>query len=171
MKIADSDPAPLRQSTAAMKELICVANWDKICLGIRAITDLRKMICEVFFTNSCCPGAKVPPSEQGWNPAGDYSWVETRDTNLSLSCLALIIIAPCLQDHCPSVKLDWKWADGLLVWGNDMCKPCVKKIKFKITRLKAKILLCTHFFLRVKEKSVELWQVSVTLLLVFLERD
>lgn len=34
----------------------------------------------------------------------------------SLFCLALVR-ASCLQGYCPFVKLDWKWADGLVVSG------------------------------------------------------
>ena len=37
-----------------------------------------------------------------------------------------------------------------------MHKPCVKKIELKINRLKAKILLCTHFFPRVEEERAEM---------------
>lgn len=37
-----------------------------------------------------------------------------------------------------------------------MHKPRVKKIKLKINRLKAKILLCTHFLPGVEEESAEM---------------
>lgn len=172
MKTTDSDPAQLRQCTAAMKEFICVINCRQVCLGIRAITDLIKVIYEVFFTNSWCPGAKVPPSEHGWNSAADTPWDKRLETLTSLFCLALVI-APCLQDHCLSVKLDWKWADGLVVTGVEKWHAWAlcKKIELKINGLKAKTLLCTHLFQRVEEESAEMWQVPVTLLRIFLEED
>lgn len=161
--------AQLRHSMAPMKELTVWQTVDRVCLWKRAATDLSKVFYEVFFTNnSRCSGAEVPPSEQGWNPAAGLR-SETRDTHLSFFSLASVR-ASCLQGHCPFVKLEWKWADGL-GRGNDLQKPCIRKIKFKIDGLKAKILLCTHFFPRAEEESAEMWQVPVTLLHVFLEAD
>jgi len=43
-----------------------------------------------------------------------------------------------------------------LGWGNDIHELCVKKIKLKINRLRAKILLCTHLSPRVEEECAEM---------------
>lgn len=91
---------------------------ERVWSGIRAVTDPSEAICETHFPKNWCSGAKDPSSqtcEQSWNPAAGSLSVGAC-LSLSLFCLALII-TPCLQDHCPPVKLDWKWADGLMVSG------------------------------------------------------
>ena len=120
MKTAHSDSAQLRQFEAAMKGLICVryCRWGLSSNKGHHTTqwgDLWSLHSQqlVSWSQSCT----ILDVWTGMKSSCRFSPRQAMgDIQNSLFCLALII-APCLQDHCPSVKLDWKRTDGLVVSG------------------------------------------------------